>query len=310
LYFEIKYSRICLWQSFQMLTIRINGVVTPLVMLMVFLLTLLLVETSSVSAQTTPSSKRILGSRTRKQINSIAPKFLSNDENAVIAAIDELSRIHHPMAVAKLAELARGGQPDAVTDHILETLGKTGSADAIAVLKGFIGHRRPTARKLAYIALGAIGGPTVPELITQGLRDSSGDVRAAAALALEKIGSKRELELLFWAFSKGVSEAAVAIGQLGDAVSVERFSGYVGRQPITAMLSGYERFLSRDDIPEETKIKIVDVLGDVSGPLVKEFFQRFLTDKKPESQSRLERSIQTAIQRIPYEQTPGESKAK
>ena len=42
------------------------------------------------------------------------------------------------------------------------------------------------------------------------------------------------------------------------------------------MLSGFQEFVRRDEIPEPVKIQIVTRLGEVSGPLVRQFLQRYL----------------------------------
>lgn len=241
--------------------------------------------------------------RAPSAIETVASKLVSNDEKAVFSAIDELGSICHPLAVAKLSALIREGQPEAVTDYVLETLGETGSTNAIEVLEEFTNHRRPNARRLAYRALASIRHPNTAELVSNGLRDVHPEVRATTALVLGEIGSPRQLETLFWAFSRGVPEAAVAIGQLGDAASVDRFSQFLEKKPLPIMLSGYEQFLLREDIAQEVKLKVVAQLGEVSGPLVREFLMSILAREKRDKPSELVRSIRATIRRIPSTQT-------
>src|SRR4029079_11403194 len=113
-------------------------------------------------------------------------------------------------------------------------------------------------------------------LLEQGLRDSDRNVRATAARELGEMGARESVDILFVAFDRGVVEAAASIGKLGDRQSVSRFNDHLGHQPLSVMLSGYIEYLPRDDIPEEVKVDIVGRLGDVSGPLVRSFLQRYL----------------------------------
>lgn len=269
-------------------------------------LSISLIVASSVSAQATTPVRKCSKTRSRNAIESIASKLASNSEKAVFAAIDELGTICHPLAVEKLTALIREGQPDAVTDYVLETLGKTGSSHAVEVLKQFTNHRRADARRIAYRALAAIRSSSTIQLLSQGLRDTNAEVRATTALLLGEVGSPQQLDILFWAFSRGVPEAAVAIGQLGDTASIERFTEYLEKKPLPIMLSGYEQFLLRDDLTEAAKLKIVTVLGEVSGPVVREFLMSILSREKRENPSALIRSIRATIGRIPSKQLPSD----
>ncbi len=265
---------------------------------------IVVVASSSVSAQSASFTKKCSKVLSRSAVEKVATKLTTTDEKALFAAIDALGSSCNPLAVTKLAELIREGPRDAVTDYVLETLGKTGSSKAVEVLKEFTNHRRANARRLAYRALAAIRSPHTTDLLSQGLRDAHPEVRATTALLLGEIGSSQQLEMLFWAFSRGVSEAAVAIGQIGDAASVERFTQFLEKKPLPIMLSGYEQFLLREDIAEAVKLKIVTVLGEVSGPLVREFLLRILSREKREGPSALVRSIRATIRRIPLIQNP------
>ncbi|MBN1652878.1 MAG: HEAT repeat domain-containing protein [Deltaproteobacteria bacterium] len=270
----------------------------------VALASLFLVTASSVNAESSASRAKCARTASRAQIDSIVSELISADEKSAIALVDELSQICHPLVVPRLVRLIRDGQPDGVTDHVIEALGRIGSSEAKELLKDLTRHRRYQARRLAYVALSAIDAPDIAEIITQGLRDMHPEVRATAALLLAEVGSKRQVETLFWAFSRGVAEAAVAIGQIGDADSVERFNRHLERQPLITMLSGYERFLTRENLPREVKLTIIATLGEVSGNTIREFLMQLLAHYQKQGDAELAQMVQRTINRIPLTVKP------
>ena len=236
---------------------------------------------------------------TVRDLPTVLPRLQSTNPDEVRAAIDQLTVINDAQCVPPLAELLRTGQPDAVTDRALDALRAIHHASSIEVLTEFTHHRRASARRRAYRALAAIEDRRIPALIEAGLRDSDREVRSAAALALGAMGSRSSLDLLFRAFDRGVIEAATAIGQLGNAGSVERFDAYLGRVPLSVMLGGYESYLRRPDIDEETKIGIVTRLGEVSGQQVREFLASYAGTFSDRDRSRLRTTVTDTLLRIP-----------
>jgi HEAT repeat protein len=238
---------------------------------------------------------------TVRDLPTVLPRLHSENVDEVRAAIDQLTVISDAQCVPPLAELLRSGQPDAVTDRALDALRAIGHASSIEVLTEFTHHRRAGARRRAYRALAAIEDRRIPALIEAGLRDSDREVRSSSALALGTMGSRSSLELLFRAFDRGVIEAATAIGQLGNEGSVERFDGYLGRVPLSVMLAGYDQYLRRTDINEETKLGIVTRLGEVSGRQVREFLSAYLGTFGARDRSRLRQTVMDTLTRIPIE---------
>jgi len=235
-------------------------------------------------------------------IDTIAARLSSTNPDEVREAIDLLSVIDHPSVVPHLATTLRSGRSDEVTDRALEALRGLAHPSAIDVLVEFTHHRRARARRLAYQALAAIQDRRVPSLLEQGLRDSDRNVRAAAARDLGEIGARQSVDTLFVAFDRGVVEAAIAIGKLGDRQSLGRFNEHLGRMPLSVMLSGYTEYLGRSDIPDEVKIDVVNRLGEVSGPMVRAFLQRYLDTfptRGAASRSRVRTIVIDTLRRIP-----------
>ncbi len=213
---------------------------------------------------------------TVRDVDEIAARLSSPNPDQVREAIDLLSVIDHPSVVPHLAALLRSGRSDEVTDHAISALQGLAHPSAIDVLVELTHHRRARARRLAYQALAAIQDPRIPSLLEQGLRDSDRNVRATAARSLGEIGARQSVDTLFVAFDRGVVEAAISIGKLGTRESLQRFNGHLGHVPLSVMLSGYNEYLRRDDMPDEVKVDIVHRLGEVSGPMVRSFLQRYL----------------------------------
>jgi hypothetical protein len=201
------------------------------------------------------------------RLDSLCRKLEGTDPAGIHEAIEGMTRIRHPRSVERLESFLRSGQPDELTDHALEALGQIGLPDAIEVLAEFTRHRRPEARKKAYLSLSGIADRSVASLLATGLRDADPLVRGATALALGKIGARRMLEELFRAFELGVADAAVAIGQLADDTDARRFNSYLGKKSLPVMLSGYEKLLGRRDVTGKTKLAAVAALGELASQL-------------------------------------------
>lgn len=236
---------------------------------------------------------------TLSDLDSILPKLQSANPDEVREAIDLLSVIDQPEVIPHLSSLLRSGRSDAITDRALDALGGLGHPTSIEILTAFTHHRRVGARRRAYQALAPIHDPRVPPLLETGLSDSDRSIRSVAALALGDMGATGSLEVLFHAFERGVVEAAIAIGKLGNRQSVEQFTQYLGQQPLAIMLSGYNEFLRRDDIPAQVKTDIVARLGEVAGPMVKRFLQDYLNTFSERDRSALRRQVEQTVSRIP-----------
>ena len=239
---------------------------------------------------------------TVRDIDEIAASLDSPNEDEVRGAIDLLSVIDHPSVVPHLARVLRSGRSDEVTNRALTALRGLAHPSAIDVLVEFTHHRRAGARRLAYQALAAIQDRRVPALLEQGLRDSDRNVRATCARALGEIGANQSVGTLFLAFDRGVVEAAIAIGKLGNRQHLTTFNEHLGNMPLSVMLSGYTEFVRRSDLADDVKIDIIGRLGEVSGPMVRVFLQRYL-DTLPTrgraANSRLRTVVIDTLRRIP-----------
>jgi hypothetical protein len=231
-------------------------------------------------------------------LTELDARLRSADADAVAPVAEAMASRGTPDAAARLAAFVRAGQPDAATDAVLLALQKHPIPAALPLLRDLTWHRRAAARRLAFGALAELEDAAVNPLLARGLRDSDPGVRGVSARALGRRGARDQLEVLFLAMSRGVPEAAAAVGRIGDAGAVARYHDFLGKLPIGVMLSGYERFLTRDDLSEDTRIEIVGRLGEVAGPTVKRFLERMLATSEWPRGSRLPHALRETAKRI------------
>lgn len=251
------------------------------------------------TSEDTVSGEAVAPAPTLEDLSVIVPRLSSANTDEVLGAIDQLSVIDDPAVITPLVTMLRAGQSDAITERGLEALRGLAEPASLDCLAEFTRHRRAAVRRRAYAAIAAIQDPRSRQLLEQGLRDSDRQVRGEAADLLGRIGARASLDLLFRAFERGVIEAASAIGRLGNTASVERFDEHLGHAPLSVMLSGYEQYLRRSDIDEDTKVEIVGRLGEVSGRTVREFLGQYLLTFSERDRSRLRTVVRDTLARIP-----------
>jgi len=253
----------------------------------------------TATSETTESGEPLAPAPTLADMPTIVPHLSSTSQDEVMAAIDQLAVIDNVAVVAPLVTMLRAGQPDTITERGIEALRGLAQPSSLDCLAELAHHRRPAVRRRAYAAIAAIDDPRSRSLLEQGLRDSDRQVRGECADQLGRTGARASLDLLFRAFERGVIEAAAAIGRLGNNASVERFDEHLGHAPLSVMLSGYEQYLRRTDIDEDTKVEIVGRLGEVSGRTVREFLGQYLLTFNERDRSRLRTVVRDTLARIP-----------
>lgn len=252
----------------------------------------------------TQSGEAMAPAPTLADLPAITPRLQSTNADDVLSAIDAMTIIDDVAVVAPIVTMLRAGQPDAITDRGIEALRSLAQPTSLDCLAEFTHHRRAAVRRRAYAAIAAVHDPRTRALLEQGLRDSDRQVRGECADQLGRAGARASLPLLFRAFERGVIEAAAAIGRLGDPSSVERFDEHLGHAPLSVMLSGYEQYLARNDIDEDTKVEIVGRLGEVSGRTVREFLGQYMLTFSERDHSRLRTVVRDTLARIPLDALP------
>lgn len=222
----------------------------------------------------------------------------SPDEEKRIEGIGKLAELAEEAGVDPLVELLKAGQTDKVTDAALDALGAISSPRAIPILVEYMRHRRPAVRIIAINAIAEIKDKQVIEALKSALKDSDGNARKTAALALGRYGDQSAVPVLFKAFDRNVVEAAIAVGQIGTMDDCERLGGYLGKSPLPILLPGFSEFLGREDFPEKGKLKIIEMLKELAGPEVKQFLIRFVAGLPEDYQGPVRKKAEDAINSI------------
>jgi HEAT repeat protein len=225
----------------------------------------------------------------------------SADPEIVLAALGTLGASGKKEAASPIMELLETGPRSDVTDAAIYALGGLYSKDSIDTLIEYLRHRRADARIAALFALEKHKEEKVTQAIEQALRDSDRQVRATAALALGKRGDAKSVPVLFLAFERGVTDAAIAIGQLGSPDDAKRLATHLGRADIKIMLAGFEEFLRRESFPEEAKLNILNRLFDLAGPEVWRFAVTYKATFPPdtnEDENKLYKLVSRMVRQI------------
>ncbi len=218
-----------------------------------------------------------------RQYEEAVKKLESGIPNTILEGVQALGETGKKEAAAPLMTLLKTGPRSDITDATLFALGEVGNDDAVPLLLPYLNHRRPDARIAALFSLEKLKGEAVTQAIETALRDSDRQVRASAALVLGKRGDVRSVPILFTAFERGVTDATIAIGQLGSPDDAKRLLSYLGKENVQVLLSGFEEFLHREEFPENAKLNILNRLFDLAGPEVKRFAESYKESFPPDT---------------------------
>jgi hypothetical protein len=211
------------------------------------------------------------GTLGRRAFKAAVEKLQSPNPDEVMDGVQTLAAAGSQKAVGPLIQLLKTGPRNDITDSIIQTLGIIGHRSSIPILIEYLQHRRTDARIAVIYALENFKDPRVARALEKALSDSSPDIRSTAALALSKQGDIESVPLLFQAFERGVDDAAISIGQLGNDQHALRLATYLGKTDINVLLPGFDEFLRRTDVPKKAKLEILNQLFELAGPDVRRF---------------------------------------
>jgi HEAT repeat protein len=198
----------------------------------------------------------------------------SSDVGKVRHAIAELESDGSPAAAHALSAFVEAGPPGPALVPAIRAIAGMHRAESVELLLSLTRHRRPDARVAAAEGLSNYRQMRVAAALENLLSDPDADVRDAGAGALATAGTRQNVELLFRALDRRVDEAARAIGQLGNADDVAKLAEKLGRTPLETLLPGLEAALLRSDLSAAARIAVVQKLGALETPEVKDFLER------------------------------------
>ncbi|MCC7540622.1 MAG: HEAT repeat domain-containing protein [Deltaproteobacteria bacterium] len=221
----------------------------------------------------------------------------SQSVDDVRGAIEALGVSGEAAAVPHLASRIRRGLPPELLDAALDAITALARPTASEVLGQLLRHRRPDVRRRAVAAIIACRGDQAGALLARALDDSDATVRSSAAVGIAELRARGAMDALFLALERGVSEATVAIGRVGNEGEIERVLGYVGRVPLDVLTPGLHEALIRTDLSERSRLAVVQRMAELASPGVRQFFQT-VVPALPPSAGAIRRAIEEASARI------------
>jgi len=240
----------------------------------------------------------------RAKIKDAIYKLKSPNPEEVMMSVQVLAASGSNQAVGPLTDLLRTGPRNDITNGIVQALGSIGSRNSVAILLEYLDHRRSDARIAAVFALEMFKGAKVTRALENKLRDSDSQVRNTAALSLGKRGSQSSVNILFQAFDRGVTDAVIAIGQIGTPADSVRMAGYLGKMDVKILLPGLDEFLRRPKFPKKAKMEILQQLFELAGPDVRKFAVAYRATFPPgtdEDENALFKLVSKMVRRIAEE---------
>jgi len=194
-------------------------------------------------------------------VKPLVAKIKTGEQGPMREAFDELriAGVGGAAAAPAIAEALSRGLDAELTKSAIETLGDLESEAGSTALAAYASHRNVQLRRAAVKALGRTKGAAAATAFKHALSDSDPAVRSTAASGLGALKAKDAVPDLFVALDHRVDEAAASIGQLCNPQQCEQLVGQLGKHPFDVVTGGLDQVLFRagNDIPDETKIKII-----------------------------------------------------
>ncbi len=202
----------------------------------------------------------------------------TTDSDELIAHIQRAALGPPGPAARAIAGTLLSGVTPRVAATGLDALGALGRVEGTEAVLRFLDHRRASLRRHAVAAAAGIHSRPLVRALEARLGDGDADVRAEAAAALgdHDVGDHASLAPLWSAFDRDLNaalrpdgsqlahNACVSIAKIGTVEDIDRLLGYLRRAPFGTMSDAFRAALERQDIPEATKLRIVQSVGDLA----------------------------------------------
>ncbi|GAC1573595.1 MAG: hypothetical protein NVS3B20_05330 [Polyangiales bacterium] len=174
-----------------------------------------------------------------------------------------------PLIVARLKD----GMPRELVKKALDTLGEVEDAAGAEAGVIYMAHRDPEVRLSAAHCLGGSKGPIATKALREALGDIDPRVHSLAATLLGATKSAEAVPDLTVALDKGVTSAASSIGMLCDVKTCDILLDRMKSKPFDVISSGLQQVLSRKEIGDEAKKKVITAVRELASQKARDFLQ-------------------------------------
>jgi HEAT repeat protein len=252
------------------------------------------------------SAAKAAGGRSTKKpqvtvdVAALTAKLKSSDPTVVEAALIEAKAAGQaalPVAPA-VEDLLRRGTQAQLVELALQALAEVGREASSSAIVPYARHRNPETRKQALRALSRTGGPLAVTTLRDALSDPDPAVRGAAARGLGPLPAQSAVKDLFAALDHGVTDASASIGQLCAPEECDKLAGKLPTFGFDTMAGAFEAILTRPEVPDDTKVRVVERVRDLRTPEAAKFLRdmqaRFPAGGSPRVRQAIEQAVLAA----------------
>lgn len=234
----------------------------------------------------------------RLSLEEISVMLASANADEVRMAIEASAVLGSRDVSPLLAERVRAGLPPELLDAALDVFAVLNDPQTGDVLSELSRHRRVSVRQRAVRALAALKRPEYEPVLVRALSDSDAQVREAAAVGLGELPKSTSFEALFRAFDRGVNHAGHALGKVASESQVPRFLEILGRVPLTSLIPVFDGLLSRRDLSEATKLRLVAALAELGTSEARGYLEGIMQKLPSDTPARVRKAVAEAAARI------------
>ncbi len=189
----------------------------------------------------------------------------ADPQGELARSLDALGRQGGREAVQQIEARVAQGLPPPLLARAVAALARIGDRYAVSALLSLASHRRAVVRAQVAEALGRSRDARARPVLGDLLDDPDARVRSSAAVALGLLGPESVIDSLVIATARGVSEAAIVVGQHARPADVPRLLGRVDASTLPAFAPALRVLLERDNLPLRSKQAIVRALAALRG---------------------------------------------
>jgi HEAT repeat protein len=238
---------------------------------------------------------------TRARQSEAVRKLNAGDPEAVRTGVQTLRELGDAASQKALVTRLQVGLPPALVVTVLDALVAMKARRALPVITELSQHRRALVRSRALTALGALearGARATQTLLIAALEDPSSEVTAAAATALEKVGTKVALPGLFAAYDRGVTSALPAIAELAGRESIGELVARMPQGVVEPLEPALDKLLDGSKLSTTDQVELARKLTGLGTPSARRYLLKWLDRIKLSGHARVKGELFQALKAL------------